>query len=221
MNKTPKFFPNDEDDSHCFQASLKMALTEIAPEIDSLINSYDEFTGKSPKFKYTWPITGAINAAKLGLDVVYIDQFNLTSFIENPSKALTAVLGSEIAEDQMVNSNIPDVVKAARELLVNENVSVIFEIPTLQQLKSLIDKGYAVIVNVNARVLTGKEGYSGHFVYVYDYNKNDLIMHNPGLPPEPSLKVNFDRFEKSWAASGEEYKNILALKSTKSTPTCT
>lgn len=221
MNKIPTFFPNEADDSHCFQASLKMALNFIAPQIDKNIDSYDEFTGKSPSFKYTWPIEGAINSAKEGLEVVYIDQFDLRKFVKNPKKALIEVLGEEIAQDQIDNSNIPQVVSAAKALLTNENVKVIFEIPTLVQLQNLIDEGFAIIVNVNAKALTGKDGYSGHFVYVYGYTENSLLIHNPGLPPEPSLEITIENFEKAWAASGEEYKNILAIRSTNAIPTCT
>ncbi len=71
---------------------------------------------------------------------------------------------------------------------------------------------YLIICNINANQLYSQAGYSGHFVVVVEVGADDIIIHDPGLPPAPSLKVPKAIFEKAWGYPTENEKNILAIR---------
>ena len=66
--------------------------------------------------------------------------------------------------------------------------------------------------NVNAAVLNGEQGYVGHFVVVTGFTDRELILHDPGLPPQPERVVDFKTFEAAWAYPNQEAKDIYAFR---------
>jgi hypothetical protein len=210
----PPFYGNLRDNAHCLQASAKMALEFFEPSEVKSFTDYDELSGKDDAYKYTWPLRLAVNVARKGYSVVFVDAFDLREFQQDPNKALLAFYGKDVGEDQIKHSNIPEVVRDAKALLAAKSIDAQFRIPSLDDVILLLTQGYLVICNVNARILELDEGYSGHFVLLYglDEAKQTFLVHNPGLPPRPAAKVPFELFGKAWAASGENYKNILAFR---------
>jgi len=151
---------------------------------------------------------------RAGLKVKYIDSFNLEDFIENPYDYLVLFYGKEVGDYQFRKSPICRVVDEAKVLVQEENIEISYSIPSTNTLTSLLEEGYLCICNVNANTLIGQSGYAGHFILVYGFDKEKQVLYiqNPGPPPVEGSPIPVSTFEKSWAYTGENYKNILAVK---------
>lgn len=212
MQKIPPFRANLADNKHCLQASVAMAVEAINGQHMSF-EKLNDLSGKGPE-PYTWPLRLIINLLKMGFDVKYIDAFNLRDFIIDAHTALHNFYSPEIALDQIKKTDIPKVQNDAKELLEASPESLEFRTPDLPDIGNLLDQGYLLVCNVNAKALKGVEGYSGHFVLVYKHNKGNLTitLHNPGLPAAPSLECHQDTFRRAWSAGGDNYRSILAIR---------
>lgn len=209
MQKKVPFYSNTPDDTHCFQAALKMVIEYFMLTNVISFEDLDKFTGKKEGL-WTWPLRGVINLSQMGFNIVDVDYFSLESFIENPKGYLLKRYGQEVGEAQIKHSDLDAVVGDCEEYLkLNLHQE---RIPDLIEIKKLVDEGYLVICNVNARALHNKEGYSGHFVVIFDYDDDNFLLHDPGLPPIESLKVNFEQFKKGWEYPDEKSRNLLAIK---------
>ena len=54
MNKIVPFYTNTSDDTHCYQAGLKMILKYFIPDKDFSWEELDKFTAKVEDL-WTWP----------------------------------------------------------------------------------------------------------------------------------------------------------------------
>lgn len=209
MSKSVPFYSNTPDDTHCFQAALKMAIEYFMSETNLSFEAMDKFTGKKENL-WTWPMRGVINLAQMGFNIVDVDYFSLESFIENPESYLVKRYGQEVGEAQIKHSDLDAAVKDCEEYL---KLGLHQErIPDQEEIKKLIDEGYLVICNVNSQTLHNKKGYVGHFVVIFDYDAANFMLHDPGLPPIENLKVSFDQFKKGWEYPDERSANCLAIK---------
>ncbi len=209
MAKKVPFYSNTPDDTHCFQAALKMGIEYFLPETILSFEAMDKFTNKKEGL-WTWPLRGVINLAQMGFQVVDVDFFSLESFIEDPNEYLIKRYGQEVGEAQIKHSDLDAVVKDCEEYL---KLGLHQErIPDQTEIKKLIDEGYLVICNVNSQALHNKNGYVGHFVAIFDYDTDNFILHDPGLPPIENLKVSFNQFKKGWEYPDERSANLLAIK---------
>ena len=90
--------------------------------------------------------------------------------------------------------------------------TVDYRAPGLADIKQLLKEGYLIICNINSNCLYNYSGYSGHFVLPLELDEAYIMIHDPGLPPAPSLKVPKAAFEKAWGYPSEEDKNLLAIR---------
>ena len=65
---------------------------------------------------------------------------------------------------------------------------------------------------MNANALDDEEGYTGHFIVIFEYDKKGFLLHDPGLPPRPNRKVSYENFTKAWQYPTEESSNLHAFK---------
>ena len=86
------------------------------------------------------------------------------------------------------------------------------QIPTISNIKELINKGYLLTCNVNSYALNNESGYAGHFVVIYNYDDDYLYLHDPGLPPLKNRKITYKQFMKAWEYPNESAKNVLAFR---------
>ncbi len=84
MKKVP-FFSNTDDNTHCFQAMLRMILKYFLPEKDFSFAELDKFSGKV-KGKWTWSSRALINLQKMGFELVNICCFDWQKFIRVVAK---------------------------------------------------------------------------------------------------------------------------------------
>ena len=203
------FFSNTPDGTHCFQAALAIVFARFWPNRKFTFDELDNISAKQPG-KWTWPTAAMLWMMDNGLEIKLIEDFDYEAFAARGEKYVIERCGKEVGEAQIKNSVI------AKELEFAKKFAKIAPLdcrtPTFNDVKNLLSDGYLIICNINAALLVGREGYSGHFVVVYECDDKTLTIHDPGLPPRPSLKVNKKTFEKAWAYPTPREKNLLAIR---------
>lgn len=205
------FYSNTSDNTHCFQAALKMVIKYFQPNIELSWEELEKITGKKEKL-WTWPLAAMIWMKNQGYRVIDIEMFDYKEFVKDKEAYLLRFYGDEAGNEQVKHSDITQEVKYAKQLL--ETGLVTKDIPTTQTLKDLLKEKYLMICLVNSQKLNSKEGYVGHFVVIKGVEKDQLFIHDPGLPPLKNRKISFQDFEKAWSVPNENAKNVLAFKST-------
>lgn len=203
------FYSNTPDDTHCFQAALKMILKYFWPDKDFTWEELEKITGKKEGL-WTWPMAGMLWLKNNNFDVKNIEVFDYKKFIESPAQYLIDTYGKEVGEAQIKHSDLSQEIEYAKEFL--RKISTENRIPTLDDIKKLLSNGYLVGCNVNSYALNKKLGYAGHFVIIKGFNNNELVIHDPGLPPRENRVVDSDTFEKAWAYPNELAKGIMAFR---------
>ncbi|MEK9179022.1 MAG: hypothetical protein AAB893_00980, partial [Patescibacteria group bacterium] len=207
MNTTIPFYPN-ADNTHCFQACIKMLAKHFWPQEDY---SWDELDNHTAKVKdlWTWPMAGVLWLQQKGLEVVDIEIFNYQQFVEKKEQYLSIFFGKKVSEEQIKNSNLEQEVKYAQKF--QEKIEIENRIPEKKDIIQLLKLGYLLICNINSEVLDKKGGYTGHFVVITGNDEVGYFLHDPGLPAYKNRKVTFELFEQAWAYPNEKAKNILAF----------
>lgn len=203
------FYSNTEDDTHCFQAALKMVLKYFQPKKEFSWQELEEITDKQEGL-WTWPLASMLWLKKQGYSVQSLEVFDYTRFITEKEKYLLELYGLEGGTAQIQHSNIEQEIKHAQEL-VEANI-VKKTLPTFRTIENSLKDGALLLSLLNSAVLNEKTGYIGHYVVIIGINNNELILHDPGLPPLENRSVSFDLFEKAWGYPDENAKNLIAIK---------
>lgn len=207
MMKIP-FYSNTKDDTHCYQAALKMVLKYFLPDKNYSWEELEKLTAKLEGL-WTWPTQGLINLRNMGFEIIDIDDFSIEEFVKDGGKYLIRRYGKEVGEAQIKHSDIEQEQRIYNEYLkLNLHQQ---KLPNLDDIKNLIDKSYLVICNINSNTLNNEQGYTGHFVVIYNYDENYLYLNDPGLPPKKDRKVAYANFLNAWEYPNETAKNIQAF----------
>ncbi len=209
MHRKVPFYSNTKDDTHCFQASLKMVMGHFWPQKKYSWKELDRISAKK-KGLWTWPLAALVWLAKNGMEIRNIEVFDYQAFIKEGGKYLIEFLGHEVGEAQIAHSDIDQERRLSRTFI--KAIRIEKRLPALRDIKLLTNEGFLVGCNVNARTLNRKKGYAGHFMVIVGSTKNHLILHDPGLPPRKYRKVSFGQFEKAWAYPDKKAKNIMAFR---------
>ncbi len=200
----PPFFGNTKDNLHCFQASMKMILKHFEPRKAYSWKALDNLSGQK-KGKWTWPIDMVTNLHLMGYDVRLIDNFDGKKFIQRKEKYLYEIWTKDVADAQLLHSDIPHVIRSYK--MLPKDVHYDIRDATMSDIRSHLKKGYLVETGVNSAALNKRKGYAGHSVVVYDIDKTYIYLHDSGLPPMPSRKVTHSLFKKAWTS-----QSILAIR---------
>lgn len=209
LDRQVDFFSNTPDDTHCFQATLKMVLKYFYPEEDY---SWEELDRKTAKLEglWTWPMAGVLWLKEKRLEIKIVEPFDYKKFAEIGGQYLMDEYGEEVGNEQIKHSDIAQERNLAKQYI--EKIGIERKIPNLKEIKDYLEAGYLVGCNVNSKKLNGKEGYVGHFIIVKGFDDDNLIIHDPGLPALEGRKVDFETFEKAWSYPNDKSKNIMAFK---------
>lgn len=203
------FFENTPDDTHCFQAALRMVLKYFRPEQDFSWEDLEGITAKKGDL-WTWPTAGLMWLQDEGFKVRVVESFDYEDFIERGGSYLVETFGKDVGGAQVAHSDIEQERRLAKGLL--EKVNVEKRIPELVEIESSLRDGWLVICNVNSMLLNHKSGYVGHFVVVIGYDNDSLKIHDPGLPGLEGRVVAKKLFTKAWAEPSDTAKNFVAIK---------
>ena len=207
LNDVP--FYENPDDTHCFQASFRMILKHFTPTIEFTWGQIDQMTGYKKNIA-TWPTYGLIWLQRNGFEIVYKELFDHERFVEEGELYILEKYGPEMGQWQIDNSIIPQEIYNTRELL--RVCKVEQSVPSLDELKEYLKRGYLLLCNVNGKVLIDEDGYIGHWVVIVGYTKDSIILNDPGRPGTKQKEVSNEKFLKAWAYPTEKEQGLLALR---------
>ncbi len=202
-------FYENVDETHCFQAVLRMILKCYWPNKDFTWEELDRISAKVDGL-WTCPTASLIWLDDRGFDVQSVEMFEYEKFASDGDDYLVDFFGEEVGREQIAHCDIEQETRYARQI-AKRNMSIV-RTPEISDLKDQLDAGWLLICNVNSRALNGKSGYSGHFVLLIGYDSNGFIVHDPGLPGRASRKVVFENFELAWAFPNLQAKNYIAIR---------
>lgn len=209
MEKKIPFYSNTPDDTHCFQACLKMLIEYYWPEKIYSWEKMDEITSIVEGLG-TWPTLGLMYMQEQGVEVRVIETFNYEKFIKDGGKYLIEEYGTEVGTVAIECGDMEQEITATKKFI--EAIDAEKRIPSREDITSLLSEGYLIIVNINFQTINNKTGYIGHFVLIKGFDDNNFIINDPGLPAQENRLVSFELFEKAWAYPNEKAKNIMAFK---------
>ncbi|PIY70587.1 hypothetical protein COY89_00350 [Candidatus Roizmanbacteria bacterium CG_4_10_14_0_8_um_filter_36_36] len=198
MKKVVPFVKNSKDNMHCVNAVFRMVSKHFLGK-DYTWVELDKLTKAIPG-KATWTFIGEMEFAKMGLKVKNIEPVDYQKLYNEGIKYLSTIVGKETYDYYLKKSNIVSVIKYIPEYL--KKVEHETRRATIEEIIQLL-KGVALIgVEINSRILNHRDGFSLHFVLLYDFDGVNIILHDPGLPPIKSRKVSLQEFEKSFNFKG-------------------
>lgn len=194
INHDIPFVSNDEDDMHCFQASLSMIIQYFRPDEDISFEKLDKKTDHLPGHG-TWPLQGLQFLRSLGIDVSIITPFDYEKFVEQGVEYIRAMYGDEIAQWQDENNDLSADQEKIKKLLPTARIEN--RNPTYNDILSTLEK-YPVMCSIDSSITRGELEYTGHFVVIRGYDDKGLFLNDPGLPPRENVHVPKGIFEKAW-----------------------
>lgn len=208
--KNVPFFANP-DETHCFQACLKMILKYYFPEKDYSWEELDKITQKIPK-KATWSEAGYLYLAENNFDVVYIRQIDIKRFLQQGLKYLQEEYGKEVREYIKKYGDIKQGVEIFKTFANHPQIKCENRIPKKGDVKYYLSKSYLIICLVNWKMLYHKKGYGGHFVLVFGFDGKKIYFHDPGLPGIKNWVVNVGEFLKALYSPSPKNAELTAIK---------
>jgi hypothetical protein len=204
------FYPNDETNKHCFQATIHMVLGYFMPEHDFTMNELVRLSG-SVDGMATWPSRMLLELDGMGFDIVMVEGFDGRDFIKRGAEYLRDTFGGDTAEWQIANSDI-EKERSDYQQLYDRGIDLEKRIPDLEDIRRYMSDGYLVKCTVNSRRLGGMNGYVGHSVLVLSVSDDGVELHNPGLPACPNQKVSSETFNAAWAYPNDSAKSLIAVR---------
>jgi hypothetical protein len=204
------FIPNDPDDLHCLQSTVRMGWEGLF----GTALSHDEaerVTNFEPG-RQTWPFAAMLAVGDAGAYVVNVEDFDTENFIADPATELRRQTGDEaVVEHILAVSDAGAEVEIVKACLAHPKVRFENRQPGLPDLIAATQApSTAVICNVNYRALVGRPGYNGHFVLVDSASPEAVAFQDPGLPPLKNHKVDAQTFLAAWAPPVSNMANMIA-----------
>lgn len=203
------FYPNSEDGTHCWQAAMKMVLTFFEPEREYSYDELDRISHKQPG-KWTWPTASMLWFLEQGFELRLIEEFDYRAFAARGGDYLLERCGEEVGRAQIEKSDLASELAFAAEFATKAKLEV--RIPDFSDIERLMREGYVIICNINASALHRLSGYSGHFVVICELAGDQVVLHDPGLPPRPAVRVRRADFDRAWSYPSSQDRNLLALR---------
>lgn len=190
---------------HCIEISLKMILGALMPGREFTVEELEAITGKQPE-KGAWEMQYLIWLVDNGFEVQHWATFDYGAFEKEGIEYIRRAYGDETAEYQLRESDVPGAQKMIKPYL--EKVTNVKKSPAVADIKDLMDDGWIVRASVNSRLLQGKDEYYGHSVVVIGFEGDDIIFHDPGLPPVRARRESCELFQRAMDSFGGEIDAI-------------
>jgi hypothetical protein len=188
-------FYSSKKDTDCGPLALKMVL-----EYFGETHEFEELAKLEKQLEtgLVWSVGIARAAKKLGFSVKLISTSNFSheediDYYKKYANDKGRLLLKEIS-------------KEIKEL----GVEVVEKDMTIEELLSKITKRSVPIVLINWYVISGKQGFSGHFVPITDYDEKYIYIHNPGLAsPKAHMPIERNLFLKAWESKGTDKDTVI------------
>lgn len=188
-----KFYPNHPDGMHCSQAVFRSLFHYFFGEELSW-EQIDKMTKTVPG-KGSWTMAAEIELARRGVEVINIEPFDYARFSGEGVAYLKSKFSTNTVNYYLEKSNLlsvqGDIPKFLRMVQHETRRARVCDID------SMLDKGYLIGAEINARILNNKPGFSLHYVLLQGRENNTYMINDPGGgsdPPMENRKVSKDDF---------------------------
>ena len=207
------FIPNEPDDLHCLQASVRMAWQGLTGS-ELSAEEAERLTG-FVSAQQSWPFAAMLGLAERGLWIHYVEDFDPHGFTGDPESEIRRQSGDEeVVRHILEVSDVQQERARVQRCVEHPRITFDRRVPTLDDLGAAVNRqATGIICNVNYKALVGDDGYTGHFVLVDRIVEEGLRLQNPGLPPIPCQLVDIDRFCGAWKHPKETMGNALIVSS--------
>lgn len=196
--KPISFIANHPDNMHCVNAVFRMIHNHYFGQ-DMTWEELDQLTHAIPG-KATWTFVGEMEFAKKGLNVINIEPIDYQALYDQGIGYLNSVVGPETAKYYFDRSNIASVLQYIPEYL--RIVHHETRRAGVQEVIELVKAGNLIGAEINSHILNNKPGFGLHFVLIYGYDGENLILHDPGLPPIEARQVSPEEFDRCFNFEG-------------------
>ncbi len=201
-------FPNCDLETHCVQATLQMVLKWFFPERRYTLAELDIATSHEPD-GLTWDYAVLLFLAEQGLDVLYIDPFDIRSFACDGAAYLRSIWDHDRYAFEDLNANLTLVQQQAGSVLEALNtITLVQSVASMHELEALHASGWLIMAQNNSYVLDGEEGFDGHYVLLTGFTHDEIIFNDCGNPPQKNRRVSRECFERS----RDGMSGIIAVK---------
>ncbi len=209
--KSVPFYANYADNLRCLPACLRMALHAIEGR-DPGAETTEKLAGFCPG-RPTWNFRAYRTCAERGILVNVIENTDIARFSEDPLQLLIETFGAQDAANIAAKTDLKAAANDARALCSNiPNFTFKKRIPTPSDLEKELSEGAVVICGVDLRVLAGKAPGADHGVICLGMSANEVVLHDPGLPPLPNRHVPRDRFMAAWSTPNNDARWLMSLR---------
>ena len=204
-------FYESPDETHCFQACLRMALGYWLPDSRFTYRQLDRLTGHAAG-KWTWQGTALINLAKLGFDIVNIENLNYRAFAEEGTSYLRTIWTKEVFDMQDRFSDLDREQSTAQKLIETSNITLLDNEVNVGLVEKHFRDGFTSMISVNPYALRGEKEYASHMVVAVDFGADAVAYHDPGPPGIRARVSSREAFMKSCTPPAKPDTNLIALR---------
>jgi len=206
MKKEIPYF-KQPDNTHCFQACLKMVLKYFFPEKDFTYEELDKITDK-PKDKWTWICAASVELKNMKLKTRLYSKLDYNSFIKNGADYIRKFYDKKTAEKLIEMTDIESEIENTKKM-IKENIFELKEL-TFNDIENWFKENYVMILLINSKMINNKSGYAGHFVVLTGFDKEYVFVHDSGIENgSPNRKVKKDLFIKAWKYQKIEHTILI------------
>ncbi|PIN89524.1 hypothetical protein COU57_06020 [Candidatus Pacearchaeota archaeon CG10_big_fil_rev_8_21_14_0_10_32_14] len=148
-----------------------------------------------------WSLGIARASAKLGYKTKYF------------SSSITDLHSDLDFYKKYANDKAMLVLKDLQEESSKLGVQIVEKSLSLEELLSFVTEDSIPIVLLNWFVISGKDGYFGHFVPLTGYDEKFIYIHNPGMKnPQEFMPIEKSLFQKAWESKGTDKDTIVIYR---------
>ena len=194
-------FKKSIKDTECGPRALQMVLKYFGKNYS--INKLSKLTKQLPS-GLTWTQGIAVAAKKLGFNVKI---FSKSNFLHEEKRINYY---NKLSKDEGIKV-LKELIRESKRLKIpteEKNLSI-------NQLKKLITPNSIPIALINWFVLSKRKGYSGHFLTLSGYDRENIYVHNPGIAnAQEFLPIKNRLFKKAWESPGTD-KDLIVISKNK------
>lgn len=156
--------------------------------------------GKATPGKGMWNVPFDVALAREGVRIRNIERTDFEALYRDGEQYLRTAYGPQNAEYYIKRSNVLDIredIPKFLRLIPHESRPAGIE----ETLQYLID-GTLIAAEINAGALNGTGKFNLHMVLLYGFENGSILLHDPGLPPQPNRKITVSEFGTSFAYDG-------------------
>ena len=193
-NSAPIFVPNKKDNLHCLQAATLIALR--AAGVKNTWAEVDRLTHFDKRY-YSWTVNAADAIALLVADTTFVSTLDYREFAKEGEAYLKRTWRQDWYQDQKLGAPAGfRANRAAAKRFLSHGVFRYVDSLRTNDLDAFLKSGHVLICTVDTAVLYPDNDVGGHAVVIYGQTPAYYLLHDPGLPPRPAVRVNKKRLLK-------------------------